>query len=78
MPKTRPPYPPQFRARLIELARTGRTPEELGRQFEPSAQTIRNWLRQADRDDGRRTDRLTCPGQELDPLVPAEPFRLHR
>ena len=59
MPKTRPPYPPQFRARLIELARTGRTPEELGRQFEPSAQTIRNWLRQADRDDGRRTDGLT-------------------
>jgi transposase len=59
MPKTRPPYPPQFRARLIELARAGRTPEELGRQFEPSAQTIRNWLRQADRDDGRRTDGLT-------------------
>ena len=49
MPKTRPPYPPQLRARLIELARTGRTPEELGRQFEPSAQTIRNWLRQAGR-----------------------------
>jgi hypothetical protein len=30
MPKTRPPYPPQLRARLIELARSGRTPEELG------------------------------------------------
>jgi transposase len=59
MPKTRPPYPPQLRAWLIELARTGRTPEELGRQFEPSAQTIRNWLRQADRDDGRRADGLT-------------------
>ena len=28
---------------------SGRTPEELGRQFEPSGQTIRNWLRQADR-----------------------------
>jgi transposase len=41
MPKTRPPYPPQLRARLIELARSGRTPEELGRQFEPSGQTIR-------------------------------------
>jgi hypothetical protein len=39
MPKTRPPYPAQLRARLIELARTSRTPEELGRQFEPSAQT---------------------------------------
>jgi transposase len=64
MPKTRPPYPPQLRARLIELARTGRTPEELGRQFEPSAQTIRNWLRQADRDDGRRTDGLTTEERE--------------
>ena len=59
MPKTRPPYPPQLRARLIELARSGRTPEELGRQFEPSGQTSRNWLRQADRDEGRREDGLT-------------------
>jgi len=54
MPKTRPPDPLQLRARLIELVRTGRTPEERGRQFEPSAQTIRNWLRPAERDDGRR------------------------
>jgi transposase len=59
MPKTRPPYPPQLRARLIELARAGRSPEELGRQFEPSGQTIRNWLRQADRDEGRGEDGLT-------------------
>src|SRR5688500_6318291 len=59
MPKTRPPYPPQLRARLIERARSGRSPEELGRQFEPSGQTIRNWLRQADRDEGRREDGLT-------------------
>jgi transposase len=64
MPKTRPPYAPQLRARLVELARTGRTPEELGRQFEPSAQTIRNWLRQADRDDGRRADGLTTEERE--------------
>jgi len=64
MPQTRPPYSPQLRARLIELARTGRTPEDLGRQFEPSAQTIRNWLRQADRDDGRRADGLTTEERE--------------
>ena len=64
MPKTRPPDAPQLRARLIELARSGRTPEELGRQFEPSAQTIRNWLRQADRDDGRRADGLTTVERE--------------
>jgi transposase len=64
MPKTRPPYSPQLRARLIELARAGRTPEELGRQFKPSAQTIRNWLKQADRDEGRRADGLTTEDRE--------------
>jgi len=64
MPKTRPPYPSQLRVRLIELARSGRTPEELGRQFEPSAQTIRNWLKQADRDEGRRADGLTTEERE--------------
>ena len=34
----------------IDLARKGRTPEELARQFEPSAQALRNWVRQADLD----------------------------
>src|SRR5438093_6436479 len=64
MPKSHRPYPPEFRQRIIELVRKGRTPEELGRQFEPSAQSIRNWVRQADRDDGRRQDGLTTAAQE--------------
>jgi transposase len=64
MPKTRPPYPPELRARLVELVRTGRIPEELGRQFEPCAQTIRNWVRQAARDDGHRPDGLTTEERE--------------
>jgi transposase len=64
MPKSRPPYPPEFRQRIIDLVRKGRTPEELARQFEPSAQAIRNWVRQADRDDGRRQDGLTTVEQE--------------
>lgn len=64
MPKSHRPYPPEFRQRLVELARTGRTPEDLGRQFEPSAQAIRNWLRQADRDEGRRADGLTTEERE--------------
>src|SRR5215468_11601249 len=59
MPKSRPPYPPEYRQKLIELVRKGRTPEDLARQFEPSAQAIRNWVRQADRDAGRRQDGLT-------------------
>jgi transposase len=64
MPKSHKPYPPEFRERLIELVRKGRTPEELSRQFEPSAQAIRNWVRQADRDAGRRQDGLTTAEQE--------------
>lgn len=59
MPKSHRPYPPEYRERMIELVRSGRSPESLAREFEPSAQCIRNWLRQADRDAGRRHDGLT-------------------
>jgi transposase len=44
---------------MVELVRAGRTPEELAKEFEPSAQAIRNWVAQADRDEGRREDGLT-------------------
>ena len=68
MPKRRaappPPYPPEFRARLIELVRAGQTPAELARKFEPSEQAIRNWVRQADLDEGKRTDGLTTEERE--------------
>lgn len=59
MPKSRPPYPAEFRQQIIELVGAGRTPEELETQFEPRAQTIRNWVSQADRDSGKRHDGLT-------------------
>ena len=59
MPKSRPPYSPEFRRQMVELVRSGRTPAELSREFEPSAQAIRNWVRQADLDEGRRDDGLT-------------------
>lgn len=59
MPKSHRPYPLEYRERIMELARGGRSPESLAREFEPSAQCIRNWLRQADRDAGRRRDGLT-------------------
>jgi transposase len=39
---------------MVELLRSGRTPEELSREFEPTAQAIWNWVRQAERDAGRR------------------------
>ena len=59
MPRTHPAYPPEFRHQMVELVRSGRSIRELARDFECSEQTIRNWLRQADLDDGRRDDGLT-------------------
>jgi transposase len=50
----------------VELVRAGRGPAELAKEFEPSAQAIRNWVRQMDRDEGRRLDGLTtAERQEL-------------
>ncbi len=64
MSKTRAPYPPEFRQQMVELVRAGRSPEELAREFEASAQAIRNWVSQADRDEGRRTDGLRSSERE--------------
>lgn len=64
MPKTHAPYPPEFKRRMVELFRAGRTPEQLARQFEPTAQSIRNWVEQTDLDEGRRQDGLTTPERE--------------
>jgi transposase len=59
MPKSHPPYPPEFRRRMVELVRAGRKPEALAKEFEPTAQSIHNWVAQADHDEGRRNDGLT-------------------
>ena len=66
MPRHRDPYPPEFRQQIIELVKAGRTPEELSREFEPTAQTIHNWVKQADVDAGVRSDGLTT--EERDEL----------
>jgi transposase len=59
MPKSRPPYSDEFRQQILELVRAGRNPEELAKEFEPTAQTIRNWIKQAERDAGQRQDGLS-------------------
>jgi len=64
MPRTRAPYPPEYRQRMVDLVRAGRSPEELAGEFEPTGQTIRNWVKQADLDEGRRLDGLTTAERE--------------
>lgn len=59
MPRTNPPYPAEFRQQIVELARAGRAPAELSREFGPSAQSICNWIAQDARDRGQ-----PLPGKE--------------
>jgi transposase len=64
MGKTRLPYTPEFRRQMVELVQAGRLPEDLAREFEPTAQSIRNWVAQAERNEGRRGDGLTTLERE--------------
>ncbi len=52
-------YAPEFKRQIVELVRSGRSPEELAGEFEPSSGAIRTWVKQADLDEGRRSDGLT-------------------
>ena len=70
MPRTRGAYPREFKARMVELVRAGRSPDSLAKEFEPSANSIRNWAQQADRDEDHRSDGLTT--QECVVNKPAE------
>ena len=65
MPRTRAPYPVEFRAEMVRLVRAGRSARELSREFEPSEQTIRNWVNQADVDAGHREGLTTGERKEL-------------
>jgi transposase len=78
MPKTRPPYAPEFRRQLIELVRAGRDPADLAREFEPSAQAIRNWVAQADRQEGRREPKPAVADAPLAATEREELARLRR
>ena len=63
MPRSRAPYPATFRQQMVDLVRAGRSPEALAKEFEPTAQAIRNWVKQDDLDKGRREDGLSTEEQ---------------
>lgn len=72
MAKTRAPYPAEFRRQIVDLVWTGRSPVELATEFEPTAQSIHNWVEQADRDEGHRTDGLTSSKRDEQPRLRRE------
>ena len=64
MPRSRAAYPQEFRQKMVELVGAGRSPEDLAKEFEPTAQTIRNWIAQAEANGGKRPDVLTSAERE--------------
>ncbi len=66
MGKTKPPYPPEFRAEAIRLVRSGGlTQSQVSRDLGVSTFTLRNWLRQTETDSGEREGLTTDEREEL-------------
>ncbi len=65
MPRTRKPYPEEFRRQMVALQRSGRSIRSLAREFEPSEQVIRNWVKQDAIDAGERDGLSTEEKAEL-------------
>jgi transposase len=64
MPKTRPPYPEQFRREAVQLIRDGRSFPDVAASLGVSQQTLRNWARQDGADRGEREDALSSAERE--------------
>jgi transposase len=64
MPRTRPPYSPEFRAEAIRLVREGGALKQVAEELGCSEVSLRSWVKQADLDEGRRRDGLTSDERE--------------
>ena len=66
MPRTRPPYPPEFRAEAIRLVKASGEPiRQVAKDLGISDQTLRNWVNQADVDAGKREGLTSEEREEL-------------
>ena len=65
MPRTRPPYPPEFRREAVELVRiSSKSQRQIAEDLGISDVTLRNWVKQAERDEGKRPDGLSTDERE--------------
>lgn len=68
MPRTRPPYPVEFRRETVELVRQGRSIADVAKSLGVSHQTLRNWCKQTEVDQGRREGLSSDEKEELTQL----------
>ena len=65
MPRTRPPYTEEFKREAIELVRlTGKSKAQVAKDLGISDVSLRNWIKQAERDEGKRADGLSSDERE--------------
>ncbi|MBV9536950.1 MAG: transposase [Solirubrobacterales bacterium] len=65
MPRTRPPYPEEFRREAIELARiSSKSQRQIAEDLGISEVTLRSWIKQAERDEGKPPDGLSTDERE--------------
>ena len=66
MPPTRPPYPQEFKEEAIRLMRFSEKPlTQISRDLDVSEQTLRNWRKQEEIDEGEREGLTTKEREEL-------------
>jgi transposase len=66
MPRSRPPYPEQFRREAVELVRTsGRAIKEIASDLGVTEQSLRNWVKQQEVDVGTRPGISSDEREEL-------------
>jgi transposase len=68
VPRTRPPYPEEFRREAADLVRQGRSVADVAKSLGVSQQTLRNWGRQTEVDAGRREGLSSDDQEELTKL----------
>jgi len=64
MPRSRPPYPPEFRREAVQLVRGGRTVKDVADALGCSEQSLHNWVKQHQLDQRERHDGLTSSERE--------------
>ncbi len=66
MPSTHPPYPPEFKAEAMRLARSGeKSIPALAGDLGISSQALREWVKQAEIDGGTREGLSAAEREEL-------------